>query len=466
MARKKLPLIERAEIISVGNDGKAVAKYDGMVVFVPFAAPGDIVDVQILSKKKSFSEGKIIRFHKYSPFRVNPFCEHFGICGGCSWQHVNYQYQLEFKKQNIADNFQRIGKFEFPALSEPVSSANITHYRNKLEYTFSNRRWLTDNDMSDLDQKDLNGLGFHIPRHFDKVLDIKTCYLQPEPSNSIRLAVKEYAQQHNYSFYDHRKHTGFLRNLVIRNSSNGEVMVILVVSQNDQEKIHALLDYLAESFSQITSLMYIVNTKLNDSLDDQKVILYSGNPYITEIMDNLKFRIRPLSFFQTNSTQALQLYRITSEMAALTGNELVYDLYSGTGTITSFIARQAKEVIGIEYSGSAVADARENAILNNLKNVKFISGDIAKVLNSDFVALHGSPEVVITDPPRAGMHGNVVKALLEINPERIVYVSCNPATQARDIALLDNGYKVLRVQPVDMFPHTYHIENIALLEKR
>lgn len=466
MAKKKLPLIEKAEIISVGNDGKALAKYDGMVVFVPFAAPGDIVDIQIVSKKKSYSEGKIIRFHKYSPFRVNPFCEHFGICGGCSWQHVNYQYQLEFKKQNIADNFQRIGKFEFPVLSEPVSSANITHYRNKLEYTFSNRRWLTDNDMSDLDQKDLNGLGFHIPRLFDKVLDIKTCHLQPEPSNSIRLAVKEYAQQHNYSFYDHRKHIGFLRNLVIRNSSNGEVMVILVVSQNDQEKIHALLNYLTESFSQITSLMYIVNTKLNDSLDDQKVILYSGNPYITEIMDDLKFRIRPLSFFQTNSTQALQLYRITSEMAALTGNELVYDLYSGTGTIAAFIARHAKEVIGIEYSESAVADARENAILNNLKNVKFISGDIAKVLNSDFVALHGSPEVVITDPPRAGMHENVVKALLEINPDRIVYVSCNPATQARDIALMDNGYKVLRVQPVDMFPHTYHIENIALLEKR
>ncbi|NLN95215.1 MAG: 23S rRNA (uracil(1939)-C(5))-methyltransferase RlmD [Bacteroidales bacterium] len=466
MAKKKLPLIEKAEIISVGNDGKAVAKYDGMVIFVPFAAPGDIVDIQIVSKKKSFSEGKIIRFHKYSPFRVNSFCEHFGICGGCSWQHVNYQYQLEFKKQNIADNFQRIGKFEFPTLSEPVSSANITHYRNKLEYTFSNRRWLTDNDMSDLDQKDLNGLGFHIPRLFDKVLDIKTCHLQPEPSNSIRLAVKEYAQQHNYSFYDHRKHTGFLRNLVIRNSSNGEVMVILVVSQNDQEKIHALLDYLAESFSQITSLMYIVNTKLNDSLDDQKVVLYSGNPYITEVMDDLKFRIRPLSFFQTNTTQALRLYQITVEMAALAGNELVYDLYSGTGTIAAFIARQAKEVVGIEYSGSAVADARENAILNNLKNVKFISGDIAKVLNSDFVALHGSPEVVITDPPRAGMHGNVVKALLEINPERIVYVSCNPATQARDIALIANEYKVLRVQPVDMFPHTYHIENIALLEKR
>ncbi|MGB4205665.1 MAG: 23S rRNA (uracil(1939)-C(5))-methyltransferase RlmD [Bacteroidales bacterium] len=466
MARKKLPLIEKAEIISVGNDGKALAKCDGMVVFVPFAAPGDIVDIQIVSKKKSFSEGKILRFHKYSPFRVNPFCEHFGICGGCSWQHVNYKYQLEFKKQNIADNFQRIGKFEFPALSELVSSANITYYRNKLEYTFSNRRWLTDNDMLDLDQKDLNGLGFHIPRLFDKVLDIKTCHLQPEPSNSIRLSVKEYVQQNNYSFYDHRKHTGFLRNLVIRNSGNGEVMVILVVSQNDQKKINALLDHLAESFSQITSLIYIVNTKLNDSLDDQKVILYSGNPYITEVMDDLKFRIRPLSFFQTNTKQALQLYRITSEMAALTGNELVYDLYSGTGTIAAFIARQAKEVIGIEYSESAVADARENAILNNLKNVKFISGDMAKVLNSDFVSLHGSPEVVITDPPRAGMHENVVKALLEISPERIVYVSCNPATQARDIALMNHEYKVLRVQPVDMFPHTYHIENIVLLKKR
>ncbi len=466
MARKKLPLIEKVEISSAGAEGKALAKSNGFVVFVPLAAPGDIVDIQVTRKKKSFCEGRVIKFHKYSPLRVEPFCEHYGICGGCSWQHLKYQHQLEFKKQQVIDNFERIGKFEFPLVAEPLGSGNSMYYRNKLEYTFSNRRWLTVNDMSGMDENGLNGLGFHIPRLFDKILDIKTCYLQPEPSNSIRLAIKAFAQQHHYSFYDQRKRTGFLRNLIIRNSGTNEVMVILVVNHDDRERIYAILDYLGECFPQITSLMYVINSKLNDSLGDQEAILYRGKSYITELMGSLRFRIGPLSFFQTNSSQAFELYRIASEMAKLTGNELVYDLYSGTGTISCFIAGKAREVVGIEYIESSVSDARENAAYNQLNNIKFVAGDIARVLNTGFAVMHGRPDVVITDPPRAGMHENVIMALLALKPTRIVYISCNPATQARDIALMDHVYKVMEIQPVDMFPHTHHIENVVLLEQR
>ncbi|MBE0663813.1 MAG: 23S rRNA (uracil(1939)-C(5))-methyltransferase RlmD [Bacteroidales bacterium] len=465
MARRKLPLLEKAEIVSAGAEGKALAKVGGMVVFVPFAAPGDIADIQVVKKKKSYYEGRVTRFHEYSSLRTKPFCEHFGLCGGCSWQHMEYRHQLAFKRQQVIDSFQRIGKFEFPEVEQTLGSENETHYRNKLEYTFSTRRWLTDPDGPDVDQQDMNGLGFHIPRLFDRILDINTCYHQPEPSNSIRLAVKAFAQENTYDFYDHRNRKGFLRNLLIRNSNTGEFMVILVVNHNDKEKIFAMLDHLGSLFPQITSLGYVVNTKLNDSLGDQVAVHHRGKPYITEKMENLQFRIGPLSFFQTNSSQAYQLYSIAREMAALTGNEIVYDLYTGAGTIANFVAASAKKVIGIEYVEASVNDAIENAMINNISNTSFFAGDMARVLNNDFVAEHGTPDVIITDPPRAGMHENVIKMLLEMMPAKIVYVSCNPATQARDIALMSAHYKVLKVQPVDMFPHTHHIENVVLLQK-
>jgi 23S rRNA (uracil1939-C5)-methyltransferase len=465
MARRKLPLLEKAEIISAGAEGKALAKVGGMVVFVPFAAPGDIADIQVIKKKKSYYEGRVTRFHEYSSLRTEPFCEHFGLCGGCSWQHMKYQNQLEFKRQQVIDSFQRIGKFEFPEVEQTLGSENETHYRNKLEYTFSSRRWLTDPDSPAVDQQDMNGLGFHIPRLFDRILDINTCYHQPEPSNSIRLAVKAFAQENGYDFYDHRNRTGFLRNLLIRNSNTGEFMVILVVNHNDKEKIFAMLDHLESLFPQISSLGYVVNTKLNDSLGDQVAVHYRGKPYITEKMEDLQFRIGPLSFYQTNSSQAYQLYKVAREMAALTGSEIVYDLYTGAGTIANFVSTSAKKVIGIEYVEASVNDAIENARINNITNTRFFAGDMAKVLNNDFVAEHGTADVIITDPPRAGMHENVIKMLLEMKPAKIVYVSCNPATQARDIALMSAHYKVRKVQPVDMFPHTHHIENVVLLEK-
>ncbi len=466
MARKKIPLIEKAEIISAGAEGKALARVEGMVVFVPHVAPGDVADIQVVRKKKSFYEGRAVKFHALSPLRTQPFCEHFGLCGGCSWQHMDYRHQLEFKKQQVIDNFSRIGKFEFPPVKDVIGSENTTHYRNKLEYTFSNRRWLTNFDKEDLDQKEMNGLGFHLPRLFDRILDINNCYLQPEPSNSIRLAARDFALKNDYDFYDYRKRSGFLRNLIVRNSSTGEFMVILVVNHRDEAKIAAMLDHLGRKFQEISSLMYVINSKMNDSLSDQEAELFRGQPFITEVMEGLQFRIGPLSFFQTNGMQALNLYKITREMAALKGDEIVYDLYTGTGTIANFVARSAKKVVGIEYVEASVADARENARLNNIGNVSFFAGDMAKVLNHEFFESNGRPEVVITDPPRAGMHENVVKMLLEMLPARVVYVSCNPATQARDIALMSELYQVMEVQPVDMFPHTHHIENVALLLRK
>ena len=466
MARKKLPLIEKAEIISAGAEGKALAKTDGMVVFVPHAAPGDVADIQVMRKKKSFYEGLAVKFHRLSPLRAQPFCSHFGLCGGCSWQHMEYRHQLDFKKQQVADQFQRIGKFAFPPPEVTLGSENTTHYRNKLEYTFSNRRWLINMEASEGEQPEMNGLGFHLPRLFDRILDINTCYLQPEPSNSIRLAAKAFALENDYSFYDHRKRIGFLRNLLLRNTASGDFMVVLVVNSNEQDKIFAMLDHLKQGFPEITSLMYVVNTKLNDSLGDQEAVLYHGRPYLTEVLENLQFRIGPLSFFQTNSAQALQLYRVAREMAGLKADQIVYDLYTGAGTIANFVAGSCKKVVGIEYNEASVKDARLNSELNNIRNTVFVAGDMAKALNSAFVAEHSTPDVVITDPPRAGMHEDVVKMLLEMAPARIVYVSCNPATQARDIALMDDLYKVTKVQPVDMFPHTHHIENVTLLQKR
>lgn len=465
MARKNLPVLERVEIISAAAEGKAIAKVDGMVVFVPFAAPGDIADIKVVHKKKSFYEGRVLKIHKPSPQRSEPFCEHFALCGGCSWQHVSYEHQMEFKRQQVIDNFERIGKFDFPEPAATLGSENITHYRNKLEYTFSNRRWLTGPIQGE-QETDMNGLGFHLPGLFDRILDINNCYLQPEPSNSIRLAAKAIAREHGFIFYDHRKREGFLRNLIVRNSSTGEFMVILVVNYNDEEKIALMLKKLGMMFPQITSLMYVVNTKLNDSLSDQEAILYKGQPFITEVMEDLQFRIGPLSFFQTNSSQALRLYQLARDMAGFTGAETVYDLYTGTGTIANFIARRAAKVIGIEYVEASVNDARENSKLNNIQNTVFVAGDMAKVLNSDFVVQYGSPDIVVSDPPRAGMHEKVVQMLLEMAPRKIVYISCNPSTQARDIAMMADQYKITRVQPVDMFPHTHHLENVVLMEKK
>lgn len=466
MARKNFPILEKIEITSAAAEGKALARYNDLVVFVPFGAPGDIVDIQIIRKKKSFYEGRITKTHHFSSFRSEPFCEHFRLCGGCSWQHVDYRHQLEFKRQQVTDNFQRIGKFEFPEVPTALGSHDTKNYRNKLEFTFSNRRWLTGGPSTENDANQMLGLGFHLPGLFDRILDINTCYLQPEPSNQIRLAAKTFAIQNHYEFYDHRRREGFLRNLIVRNSNTGEVMVILVVNRNDEEKIFGLLNHLKNLFPEISSLMYVVNSKLNDSFQDLEALLFYGKPYITEKMEDLSFRIGPLSFFQTNSRQALQLYSIARQMASLSGNELVYDLYTGTGTIANFIARSARQVIGIEYVEAAVRDAVQNARLNGIVNVNFVSGDMAKVLNREFVAAYGNPDVVITDPPRAGMHESVVKTLMEIQPARIVYVSCNPATQARDLALMNDIYEIQSLQPIDMFPHTQHIENVVNMRCR
>jgi len=465
MARKNLPLIEKAEIISAAAEGKAVARVDGMVVFVPFAAPGDIADIKVMRKKKAFYEGRISKLHTPSPQRNEPFCEHFTLCGGCAWQHVSYEHQLEFKRSQVIDNFKRIGKFEFPEPGLTLGSQNITHYRNKLEYTFSNRKWLTDPNQGNSESTDMNGLGFHLPGMFDRILDINICYLQSEPSNSIRLAASTIARENGFIFYDHRKREGFLRNLIIRNSPTGEFMVILVVNHEDKEKITFMLEKLGNLFPQIASLVYVVNPKLNDSLHGLEAKLYKGKPYITEAMEDLHYRVGPLSFFQTNSAQALHLYQIARDMASFNGSETVYDLYTGTGTIANFIARRVAKVIGIEYMEAPVNDARENARINNIKNAVFVAGDVAKVLDMGFVAHHGSADVVITDPPRAGMHEKVVAMLLQMAPGKIVYISCNPATQARDIAMMNDKYRVTRVQPVDMFPHTHHLENVVLLVK-
>lgn len=466
MARKNLPVFERAEIINAAAEGKAIARVDGMVVFVPFAAPGDIADIRVVRKKKSFYEGRIVKLHQPSIQRTEPFCEHFTLCGGCSWQHVSYDHQLEFKRQQVIDNFKRIGKFDFTEPETILGSENTRDYRNKLEYTYSNRKWLTALTGSHREKPDMNGLGFHLPGMFDRILDINNCYLQPWPSNDIRLEARKIAIENGFVFYDHRKREGFLRNLIIRNSNTGECMVILVVNYFDEEKISLILDKLDARFPQITSLMYVVNTKLNDSLGDQEAILFKGKPYITEVMEDLNFRIGPLSFFQTNSAQALRLYQLAREMAGFQGSETVYDLYSGTGTIANFISRRVARVVGIEYVESAVDDARENARLNKIENTTFVAGDIAKVLNSGFINEYGLPHTVITDPPRAGMHEKVVQMLLQMAPGKIVYISCNPATQARDISMMADNYHVTRVQPVDMFPHTHHLENVVLMEKQ
>ncbi len=475
MGRRKrpLPLIENLEIIDAGAEGKAVGRWNEKVVFVPFAAPGDIVDVQVFKKKRSYYEAKITKIHQASPLRIKPECAHFGLCGGCKWQHLAYEEQLKYKQKQVKDSLDRIAKVSYPEIMPIIGSENTFYYRNKLEYTFSNRRWLTDFDPSKEEggPEDTNGLGFHLPGMFDKILDIEECYLQKDPSNKIRLAVKDYAIKNKLSFYNVRKWEGLLRNLLIRTSSTGELMVIVVFREDESSHIEGLMGFLKDSFPEITSLMYVINGKKNDTISDLEIRLYDGNPFIMEEMnapvveqDPLKFKIGPISFYQTNSEQAFQLYKTAFEFAELKGDELVYDLYTGTGTIANFVARFARKVIGIEYVEDAVKDAFENARLNGIDNVDFYAGDLAKVLDESFIEKHGKPDLIITDPPRAGMHEKVVRQLLAVEPEKIVYVSCNPATQARDIAILNEKYEVSKVQPVDMFPQTHHVENVVLLE--
>lgn len=469
MSRKKkeLPVIESLEILSVGAEGKAVARHDDLVVFVPYAAPGDVADVKIDRKKHSYAEGHIERMVKPSPLRVEPFCEHFGVCGGCRWQHLPYQEQLKAKQQQVEDALHRIAKVEMPEITPILGSEQTVAYRNKMEYTFSNKKWLTWEQMRSGEEfADRDAVGFHIPGAFDKVLDINRCHLQDDLGNRLRLHVKQYAREHGLSFFDLRAQTGLLRTMMIRIVSTGEVMVVLSFGEDNPEQIKGVLDDLRTSFPEITSLMYVVNTKANDTIADLDIQLHSGREYIEEEMEGLRFRIGPKSFYQTNSHQAYNLYKVAREYAGLTGEELVYDLYTGTGTIANFVAPQARKVIGIEYVEDAIRDAKLNAEVNRLANTDFYAGDMKDVLTDDFVAAHGHPDVMIVDPPRAGMHADVVKVILNAEPSRIVYVSCNPATQARDIALLDAKYRVTAIRPVDMFPHTHHVENVVRLDLR
>ena len=465
--RKELPLLENVKITGIGAEGNALARVDNLVVFVPMLIPGDIVDIRVIKKRKKYLEGRVVKFHEYSSDRIKPRCIHFGVCGGCKWQHLPYRLQLQFKEKQVMDTLTRIGKIELPEISPIIGSSGIYMYRNKLEYTFSDNRWLTDEEVvSDIKFEKEDALGFHIPGLFDKVLDIKECHLQPEPSNSIKNAVRQYAHKNNLQFFDLREQKGFLRNIIIRNSLEGKVMVIVVFFHEDIEKREGLLDFLASEFPQITCLLYVINSKRNDSLSDQDPVLYKGENHLVEIMHGLKFRIGPKSFYQTNTRQALELYRIAKKFAGLSGKEIVYDLYTGTGTIANYIASDAEKVIGIEYVNEAVHDAIINSEINGILNTHFFAGDMKVVLSEDFFLLNGKPDVIITDPPRAGMHEDVIKRIIDASPEKIVYISCNPSTQSRDIQLLSEYYYVAGVQPVDMFPHTHHVENVVLLKRK
>jgi len=463
---KKHPLLERVLIEDIAAEGKALARVNNKVVFTTFAVPGDIVDIQIVKKRKSYMEGYITQLHEYSPLRIEPFCEHFGMCGGCKWQNLPYPEQLNFKQRQVLDQLKRIGHIDVDEVSPIIGSQKTIHYRNKLEFTFLNSRWLTNAEIAENNDIPIEpALGFHIPGMFDKVFDVKNCYLQPEPSNAIRLEVRKYAVQNDLPFYNIRSREGFLRNLIIRTSSTGDVMAIFSFFFDDAEKRNALLAHIQSCFPQITSLLYVINSKANDTINDLDVLTFSGKDHILEHMEGLQFKIGPKSFYQTNSEQAYTLYKVAREFAGLTGSELVYDLYTGTGTIAQFVAKSSSKVIGIEYVPEAIEDAKANSRINGITNVDFFAGDIKDILVESFFQVNGYPEVVILDPPRAGIHDDVATALLHANPKRIVYVSCNPATQARDIALLSDKYKLVRAQPVDMFPHTHHVENVVLLER-
>lgn len=471
MARKKkeLPLLERVTITDVAAEGKALARVNDMVVFVSYVVPGDVVDLQVKRKKHSYAEAVAVKFHAYSSLRSEPFCKHFGICGGCKWQCLNYEEQLRYKQKQVTDNLTRIGKVELPEISPILGSEQTREYRNKLEFTFSNKRWLTQEEVEqDVKYDQMNAVGFHIPGAFDKVLAIDECHLMDDICNRIRNGVRDYAYEHGYTFFDLRSQEGMLRNMMIRVVDEGPglmvVMQFKIVDSAEETLMKQLLQYMADTWPEITSLMYVINNKCNDTIGDLPVHTFRGADHIIEQMEGLKFKVGPKSFYQTNSRQAYNLYKVAREFAGLTGNELVYDLYTGTGTIANFVSRQARQVIGIEYVPEAIEDAKVNSAINGIDNTLFFAGDMKDILNQEFINQYGRPDVIITDPPRAGMHGDVIDTILFAEPKRIVYVSCNPATQARDLSLLDVKYRVARVQPVDMFPHTHHVENVVLLE--
>jgi len=468
--KKALPLLEKITITDVAAEGKALAKVNDLVVFVPYVVPGDVVDLQVKRKKNKYAEAVAVKFHEYSPKRAVPFCQHYGVCGGCKWQCLTYEDQIKYKQKQVTDNLTRIGKVELPEISPILGSEKTEFYRNKLEFTFSDKRWLTEDEVkADVQYDQMNAVGFHIPGAFDKVLAIEKCWLQDDISNQIRNTIRDYAYEHGLAFYNIRNHEGLLRNLMIRTSSTGELMVLLQVrvsADKDLDETKKLLAHVTDKFPQITSLLYVVNNKCNDTINDLDVEVFKGNDHIFEEMEGLRFKVGPKSFYQTNSEQAYNLYKVARDFAGLTGDELVYDLYTGTGTIANFVSRKAKKVIGIEYVPEAIEDAKVNSDINNITNTLFYAGDMKDMLTQDFINEHGRPDVIITDPPRAGMHNDVIDVILFAEPKRIVYVSCNPATQARDLSLLDVKYKVMAVQPVDMFPHTHHVENVVLLEKR
>lgn len=470
MGRKKTDKIvfENVKVLDAGAKGVSVAKApEGQVIFIPNVVPGDVVDVQTFKKRKSYFEGKAIKFHSFSEHRIEPVCEHFGTCGGCKWQNMKYEQQLFYKNQEVYNNLKRIGKIELPDFEPILGSKEQFFYRNKMEFGFSSSRWMTQEEVdSGAELDNINAVGFHIPKMWDKILDIQKCHLQQDPSNDIRNEIRRFANENGLSFFNPRNHEGLLRTLMIRTASTGEIMVLIQFFEDDKAKRELLLNFLAECFPEITSLQYVINQKANDTLYDQDIILFKGREYILEEMEGLNFSINAKSFYQTNSAQAYELYSITREFAGLTGKELVYDLYTGTGTIAQFVSKKAKKVIGVEAVPEAIADAKENAKRNNITNCEFFVGDMKNVFNDEFIKTHGHPDVIITDPPRDGMHADVVKQILSIAPEKVVYVSCNSATQARDLALMDEMYKVTRVRPVDMFPQTHHVENVVLLEKR
>ncbi len=465
--KKRRQVFEHVEVIDAGAKGKTIGKApDGRVIFMTNAVPGDVVDVQTTKKRKNYFEGNATHFHALSDKRVTPECQHFGTCGGCKWQHMGYEHQLYFKQKEVENNLRRIGHIDLPEVNTILGSKKQYFYRNKMEFSFSDSRWLTLQELqSDTIFEDKNALGFHIPGMWDKILDINTCHLQADPSNAIRLETKDFALKNDMPFFNPRNQFGMLRTLMIRTSSTGEIMVLLQIYEDNQDKRDMLLNHLRKTFPEITALLYVINTKQNDTIYDQEVICHSGRDHIFEEMEGLQFKINAKSFYQTNSEQAYELYKITRDFAGLTGEELVYDLYTGTGTIAQFVAKKAKKVVGIEAVPEAILDAKENAKNNNIENVEFYVGDMKNIFNVEFIAAHGTPDIVITDPPRDGMHKDVVQQLLHISPKKVVYVSCNSATQARDLELMKEVYKVTKVQPVDMFPQTHHVENIVLLEK-
>ncbi|WP_430972267.1 23S rRNA (uracil(1939)-C(5))-methyltransferase RlmD [Sunxiuqinia rutila] len=464
-SRRKKPFYEQVTITDIGAEGKAIARVNEKVVFTTHVIPGDVVDLQVTKKRKSYEEARVMHVHEKSADRVEAFCAYFGICGGCKWQFLPYEKQLFYKQKQVVDQLQRLARVELPEIMPIMGSSKDTFYRNKLEFSFSNKRWMTKDEMDAEEEPEaMNALGFHIPRMFDKIVDVEKCWLQPDPSNQIRNFVRAYALEHGLAFFDIRNQEGFLRNMIVRTASTGETMLILAFYQEDVEKREGLLNAIASEFPDLTSLMYVINTKGNDTITDQEIITYRGRDHIFEEMEGLRFKIGPKSFYQTNSEQAYELYKVARGFANLTGDEVVYDLYTGTGTIANFVASKAKKVVGVEYVPEAIEDAKINSEINGIDNTSFYAGDMKAVLNEAFIAENGQPEVIITDPPRAGMHEDVVKTILTVAPQKIVYVSCNPASQARDLALLDEKYQVVKIQPVDMFPHTHHVENVVLLE--